>query len=225
MSDNLSNFLPSLIDGTGRLLQLVSKYSDLSAVLALMSVVHIDDDIVQGISHAIPGKCPSLAELFRTNLLSQRHHLRICVIELIENLSHCSPFAFLHLSVVKLTAQFDKPVQVGCSVLTDKRRQYIYQDLFVGNEVGDDVLDRPDAACACCLPLAFGEAFGRLECRLVTVLQNVICVHWLFLSFCFSSAGRRATPTSTLVDKLRTTQLSAILRIGRPQPCLHRLPG
>src|SRR5947208_9122326 len=93
---HMSYIFPRFIYGSGSLLQAVSKCSDLSAVLALMSVVHIDDDIVQGISYAIPGKCPSLAELFRTNLLIQPHHLRIWVIELNEHLSHCSRCAFVH---------------------------------------------------------------------------------------------------------------------------------
>src|SRR5437588_11793637 len=122
-------------------IQVIPKGSDLSTVLAFVSVVHVDQDIIQGIPHSIPGQCSGLAEHFRGNPLSQRHHLRVCIIELVQNLSHCSPFASLHLGIVKLATQLGKLVQGGGGVPTDKTGQDIYQDLFIGSEVGNDVLD------------------------------------------------------------------------------------
>jgi hypothetical protein len=44
--------------------QAVTKGSDLGAVLAFMSIVHVDQNIVQGILSAIPGKCSALAKRF-----------------------------------------------------------------------------------------------------------------------------------------------------------------
>jgi hypothetical protein len=121
--------------------QAVAKSSNLSAVLAFMSIVHVNNDIVQGILHSVPGQCTRLAEHFWPNPLSQQHHLGMCVIELVQNLSRCSPFAFFHLSIVKLATQPGKLVQVRCRVPPDKPGQDIYQDLFIGGKVGDDVLD------------------------------------------------------------------------------------
>src|SRR5258706_9245756 len=116
-------------------LKAIPKGSDLSTVLAFVSVVHVDQDIIQGIIHSIPGQCSGVAERFRTNPLSQRHHLRVCIIELVQNLFHCSPFASLYLGIVKPATQLGKLVQGGCRVLAGKPGQDIYQDLFIGGEV------------------------------------------------------------------------------------------
>ena len=51
--------------------QAVTKGSDLSTVLAFMPIIHIDKDIVQGVSHAIPGKRSALAKRFGGNIRYQ----------------------------------------------------------------------------------------------------------------------------------------------------------
>src|SRR3989442_15346274 len=68
-------------------IQAIPKGSDLTAMLALVPIVHVDKHIIQGIIHAIPGQSSYLEEHFRTNPLSQRHHLRVRIIELAQNLS------------------------------------------------------------------------------------------------------------------------------------------
>ena len=45
-------------------IQAISEGSDLSAVLAFVSVVHVDQHIIQGIVHAIPGERSALAKRF-----------------------------------------------------------------------------------------------------------------------------------------------------------------
>src|SRR5260370_16715920 len=136
-------------------IQAIPKGSDLSAVLALMPIVHVDKDIIQGILYAIPGKCSNLAEHFWTNPLSQRHHLRVCIIELVQHLSHCSPFASLHLGIVKLATQLGKLVQVGCRVPAAKPRHYIYQHLFIGTNFGTAFLDCPITTASLLFPTRF----------------------------------------------------------------------
>ncbi len=82
-----------------------------------------------------------MAEHLRANPLSQRHHLRVCISELVQHLAHGSPPASGHLGIVKLATQLGKLVQGGCRVPTDKPGQDIDQDLFIGSELSDDVLD------------------------------------------------------------------------------------
>jgi hypothetical protein len=43
----------------------LAKYQNLSAVLAFVSIVHIDKEIIQGIFHAVPGKRAALTQRFR----------------------------------------------------------------------------------------------------------------------------------------------------------------
>src|SRR5260370_33084480 len=69
------------------LLKAIPKGSDLSAVLAFVSVVHIDKHVIQGIVHAIPGQCSGVPEHFRANPLSQRHPLRCAILELVIDLA------------------------------------------------------------------------------------------------------------------------------------------
>src|SRR5258708_25548812 len=123
------------------LLKAIAKGSDLSAVLAFVSVVHVDKHVIQGIVHAIPGQGSGVAEHLRANPLSQQHHLRVCISELVQHLAHCSPPASGHLGIVKLATQLGKLVQGGCRVPTDKPGQDIDQDLFIGSEVSDNVLN------------------------------------------------------------------------------------
>src|SRR5258708_33808255 len=72
-------------------LKAIPKGSDLSAVFALMPIVHIDKHVIQGILHAILGQCSGVAEHFRANPLSQAHHLRVSIIEFAQNLTLWSP--------------------------------------------------------------------------------------------------------------------------------------
>src|SRR5438270_13362153 len=82
-------------------IQAISKGCDLSTMLAFVSIVHIDKDIIQGILHSIPGKCSGLAQGFGGNGGDQRHHLDMRVIELRENLLYRFRFAPVDLNVIE----------------------------------------------------------------------------------------------------------------------------
>ncbi len=106
-------------------IQVIPKGSDLSTVLAFMPIVHIDDHVIQGIVHAIPGECSRLAERFWGNLDDQCHHLGMCVIELRQNVLDRFRFTPAYLAIVELTSLFDKGVQSGGRATAGEGGQYI----------------------------------------------------------------------------------------------------
>src|SRR5579859_5198303 len=113
-----------------------------------MPVKGVDNEVVQGILHAIPGEGSVMTKLFRADLCGQRHRLRMCVVELVQHLAHSSPFAPGYLVVVELTARRGKRIQEGRRMLADKSRKHIYQHLLIRSQVGEDVFHRPETARA-----------------------------------------------------------------------------
>ena len=73
---------------------------------------------------------------------------------------------------------------------SSKGGQDVDQYPFVGGQMGDDVLDGPDPTCSWGFPRGFGEAIDGLENRLLSIFQNIDCIHWMFLSSSLHSAGR-----------------------------------
>src|SRR3974390_3064347 len=107
------------------------------------------------------------------------------VIELRQNVLYRFLFAPVHLTVIELTTQFEKGVQSRGRTTYRKGGQDVDQYPFVGGQVGEDVLHRPDPTCTWRFPRCFREALKSLEYRLLSILQNISCVHRTFLSSSF----------------------------------------
>src|ERR1700687_3372422 len=162
--------------------QAVAKCRDLSTVLAFMSIVHINNDIIQRIIHSIPGKCSVLTKHFSWYVGYERRHLGMCVIKLCQNFLHSLCLTFVHLAIIELTTQFNISVKNRGRIFAHNSGQYVYQHLLVGSEMGNDIFDRPYPTCARCFPSSFREAIDSLEYRLLPIFQNVCCVHEMVLS-------------------------------------------
>src|SRR5438552_1547798 len=70
----------------------------------------------------------------------------------------------------------------GLRCAAKKAGQDFRQHLLIGSQVGDDVLGRPDAACARRFPIRVRQAVNCRKGCLMAVLQNVQRVHVIFLS-------------------------------------------
>src|SRR5579864_258536 len=104
------------------------------------------------------------------------------VIEFRQNFLHRFLFTPAHFAIVELASQLNIGVQSRSGTAIREGGQDIDQHLFVGGEVSDDVLDRPDTTCSWSFPGAFGEAIDGLEDGGLSILQNVCCVHVSILS-------------------------------------------
>ncbi len=125
---------------------------DLGTVLAFVPIIRVDEKIIQGVLSAIPGESADFAERFSWKLSHQRHDVGVDLVEFAEDLSHGFLFAQSHLRIVKLIALFSKLGQVWSRTATEKRREHIDQHLFIGGQVGDDLLYGPDTTCPWCFP-------------------------------------------------------------------------
>src|SRR5436309_3455475 len=103
------------------------------------------------------------------------------IVELIQYLPQVFMFAHGNFGVVKLAARRGKLVEVGrgAALTIHETCQYLYEYAFIGGQMRDDILYRPHAARAWCLPRCFGEALDGSEYSELAILQDVGCVHWM----------------------------------------------
>src|SRR3954451_16110422 len=65
--------------------ELVAIDGDLGAVLTLVTVILVGEQIVQVVLHSVPGKCPGLTPLLDRERCNPFHDLRVSIAELAEN--------------------------------------------------------------------------------------------------------------------------------------------
>src|SRR5579875_2437747 len=165
------------------LVQDIAEGGDLGAVFAFVAVVHVDQHVVQRVGATVPGKGADLAQFFGGNAGYESHDLSVRVVELCQHVLNSVAFAPAYLAVVKLSVHFDEGVQGrGGNASSGERCQDVYQDSFVGGEVGENILNGPVAARARSFPRAFRKAIDSVQNCELTVLQNACCVHELILS-------------------------------------------
>src|SRR5579859_6765688 len=99
------------------------------------------------------------------------------IIELRQHLLDCFCVPLAHLSVVELLSQFNITLQHRRGTPTRIALQDIDQHLFVGCEVGNNVLHRPSPTCSWLLPFRFWQTIDGLQCCALSIFQNVPCVH------------------------------------------------
>src|SRR6266446_6206987 len=110
----------------------IAKGRDLSAVLAFMPVVRVNEKIIQSIDRSIPWEGSSLTERFWGKLCRHGYDLSVRVVELSQYFFHGFLLATAHLSVIESASQFKKPVQHRSRITPSKGGQHIDQHLFIG---------------------------------------------------------------------------------------------
>src|SRR5215469_13638525 len=104
------------------------------------------------------------------------------IMQFVQHLSCGFRTAAFHLEVVKSAAKTGILVQIWRRALGDEARQDIYQDRFIGSQVGDDIFDGPNPTGSLGVPARFWKAVNGLQKGTLSVLQDVLSVHMLCLS-------------------------------------------
>lgn len=93
------------------LLQNILEGGNLGAVFAFVAVVHVDEDVVERVGRAVPGKDASLAQLCGGNAGNEEHDLRVGIVELRQHVPDTVVFAPVYLAVIELRTLFNESVQ------------------------------------------------------------------------------------------------------------------